>query len=174
MLILKFLNKILKILRSGETPGQIAAGFILGMIPGLTPLWELHNLIVIFLIIVLNVNISMAILSFVMCSGIAYLLDPLFHGFGYWLLVDLEFLNGFWTYLYNFPVLALSHFNNTVVIGSLVGSLLLAYPVYLLVKKGVVLYRERIDAKVQNWKIVQVVKSSKLYSIYEKIESFRD
>ena len=48
MLIFRFLAKLLKILRSAATPGQISGGFILGMIMGLPPFWSLHNLVVLF------------------------------------------------------------------------------------------------------------------------------
>ncbi len=170
MFILQFFAKLLKILRSAASPGQIAGGFILGMIIGLTPMMSLHNLIVLFLIVILNVNMAMAIFSFGIFSGVAYLLDPLFHSFGYFLLADLTSLKGFYTSLYNIPVIALSRFNNTVVMGSLVTSIILLIPVYLLTIKGVNYYRENIDPKFQKWKIVQVVKGSKFYSIYEKVK----
>ena len=173
MILFKLLNKLLKALRSAASPGQIAGGFILGMILGLTPFWSLHNLLVVLLIIILNVNISMAIFSFLLFSGIAYLLDPLFHSLGYWLLVDVTALKGLWTSLYNILVIPLTRYNNTIVLGSLVCSLVLLLPAFIFVKKGVVLYREKIDAKVQQWKIVKIVKSSKIYSVYEKIRDFR-
>jgi uncharacterized protein (TIGR03546 family) len=174
MIILRYLAKLLKILRDGATPAQIAGGFALGMIIGLTPVMSLHNLVVLLLLIFLNVNLSMAILSFTFMSGLAYLFDPWFHSIGYFLLVDIASLNGMWTWLYNVPVLALSRFNNTVVLGSLVVSLILFVPVWLLVKAGVIAYREHIDARMQKWKIVQVVKGSKLYNWYEKLKAIGD
>lgn len=174
MIFIKLLGKLLKALSSDASPGQIAGGFVLGMILGLTPFWSLHNLIVILLIILIRVNISMAIFSFLIFSGIAYLFDPLFHSLGYVILVDATFLHGFWVALYNLPLLALSNFNNTVVMGSLVVSLVLVFPMYPLTEKGVVFYREQIDAKVKKWKITKLMKSSKIYSIYTKIRKFGD
>ena len=171
MILLKYLARLIKILRSAATPGQIAGGFVLGMILGLTPLWSLHNLLVIILLIILNVNMAVAIFSFGIFSGFAYLLDPLFHNLGYYLLVDVSSLHGLWTTLYNMPIIALSRFNNTVVMGSLVVSILLILPVFLLTKKGVILYREKLESKFQKFKIVQLVKGSKIYSIYEKIKN---
>ncbi|HPG42024.1 MAG TPA: TIGR03546 family protein [bacterium] len=173
MLIIKYLSKLLKLLQSGETPGRLAGGFILGMVMGLTPFWNIHNLIVFILIVIIRVNISMALLAFAVSSGIAYLLDPLFHNLGYWVLVNIESLKGLWTAMYNSPLIALTNFNNTVVMGSLIVSILLLAPVYFLVKWGVVVYREKINAKVQQWKIVQLFKSSKLYTFYEKINDWR-
>ena len=66
MFPLQFIAKLIKILRSGATPAQIAGGFILGMIIGLTPRWSVHNLLIVLIIILINVNISMAIFSFLL------------------------------------------------------------------------------------------------------------
>lgn len=169
MFVLEFIAKLIKILRSEISPNQIAWGFALGMIIGLTPVWSLHNLLVVVLIIILKVNLATAIFSFGIFSGIAYLVDPLFHSFGYYLLVDLQSLNSFYTWLYNVPVLSLSKFNNTVVMGSLISSIILIIPVYFLIKIGVINYREKIDAKIKNWKFIKYIKATKIYSLYEKV-----
>ncbi len=168
---LKLLAKLFKALRSGESPGKLAGGFILGMIIGLTPVSSPHNLIVLIVLIVIPVNLGMAIFSFLLFSGFAYLFDPLFHSLGFWILVDIPALQGLWTTMYNSPVLGLSKFNNTVVMGSLIVSLILLLPMYYATKWLVVYYREHIDAKMQKWKIVQMVKSSKIYGLYEKIRN---
>ncbi|HID38327.1 MAG TPA: TIGR03546 family protein [Calditrichaeota bacterium] len=170
MLVLKFMAKLVKILRSGASPNQIAAGFVLGMIIGLTPLWSLHNLLIVLLLIVFNVNLATAIFSFVLFSGFAYLLDPLFHNFGYYLLVEVAPLRPLWTALYNIPVIALGRFNNTVVMGSLITAIILLVPVFLAVRTFVNIYREKLDPKLQKLKIVQLLKGSKLYGWYERIK----
>ncbi len=174
MLIMKYLAKLLKALTSGESPSQLAGGFILGMIIGLLPGKSLLTLVVIVLILIINVNVSMAILGFIVFSAFAFFLDPLFHNIGYWLLVNIDALKGVWTSMYNIPVVALTRFNNTVVLGAFFSSLLLLAPVYLLTKVGVVQYREKIHERVLKLKIVQVVKSSKFYSIYENVNRWRD
>jgi len=175
---LEFIAKLIKILRSEISPNQISAGFILGMMLGLTPFWSLHNLIIILLILLLKVNIATAIFSFGIFSAIGYLLDPVFHNLGFYLLVDVKSMHGIWSALYNFPVIALSKYNNTVVMGSFVMSLVLLLPVFILVRKGVISYRENIDVKIkekmQKWKILQIIKSSKIYSLYQKIKSLGD
>ena len=171
---LEILAKIVKILRSAASPNQIAAGIVFGMIIGLTPFWTLHNIVLIILLIILNINIGSAIFAFVIFSGIGYLADPVFHSLGYFILVDLAFLKGLWTTLYNVPVIALSKYNNTVVMGSLVVSLILTIPIFFLIKRGVIYYRENIDNKMQKWKIVKIVKGSKIYTFYEKIRKLGD
>ena len=171
---IEILAKLVKILRSAASPNQIAAGFVIGMVIGLTPFWTLHNLVLIIILIILNINIGTAIYSFILFSAIAYLADPLFHHIGYFLLVDMESLKNLWTFLYNLPFVALSRYNNTVVMGSLVIALLLTVPMYFLAKSGIIYYRENIDKKMQKWKIVQAVKGSKIYSFYEKIKNLGD
>ena len=171
---IELLAKLVKILRSAASPNQIAAGFLIGMIIGLTPFWTLHNIILIIILIILNINIGAAMYSFVLFSAIAYLADPLFHHFGYFLLVDMVSLKTLWTFLYNFPLVALSRYNNTVVMGSLAVSIIIALPMFFLAKSGVVSYRENIDQKMQKWKIVQAVKGSRIYSFYEKLKNLGD
>jgi len=171
---IELLAKLIKILRSGASPNQIAAGFVIGMIIGLTPFWTLHNVILIVVLILLNINIATALYSFVLFSAVAYLADPLFHAFGYFLLVDVSSLKNLWTFLYNFPVIALSRYNNTVVAGSLAVSIILILPMFFVAKSGVKYYREHIDQKMEKWKIVKAIKGSKLYSVYEKIKNLGD
>ncbi|MEJ2054115.1 MAG: TIGR03546 family protein [Calditrichaceae bacterium] len=166
---LEILAKLFKILRAEDTPNQIASGFFLGMIIGLTPFLTVHNFIIIFLIAILKVNIGAAVFSFALFSGLAYLFDPLFHSLGYYILVDMTSLKGFFTTLFNIPIIALSRYNNTVVMGSLVVSIILIVPAFFFAKYFVFYYREHLDARLQKLKIVQVVKGSKFYRIYEKI-----
>jgi len=173
MFPLQFIGKLITILHSGASPAQIAGGFILGMIVGLTPFWSLHNLAVLLVIIILNVNIAISIASFALFSLFAYLLDPIFHSFGYFLLVDLTFLQGFYTTLYNIQPIALSRFNNTVVMGSLATSLILLIPVFVMVKNGVLKYRETVLARFEKLKVVKAIKGTKIYGWYAKYAEWR-
>jgi uncharacterized protein (TIGR03546 family) len=144
------------------------------MIIGLTPVMSLHNLVIVFLMIIFEVNIAMTIFSFAIFSGFAYLLDPVFHDLGYYLLVNVAFLKGMWTSFYNTPVIALSRFNNTIVMGSLAASLILVLPTYILGKQFVLVYRTKLDPYIEKLKIVKIIKSSKIYELYEKISNWRD
>lgn len=170
--IMRYFAKLLSALASEASPGQIAGGIILGMIIGLTPFFSLHNLLIVILILILKVNMGMALLSFTIFSGVAYLADPLFHSFGVWLL-ELESMQQIWTNMYNNEWWALTNFYNTVVIGSFVTAVILSIPAYPLLKYGVLQYRKHIHAKVQQWKIVQAFKSTKFYSIYETVSRMR-
>ena len=54
--ILKLIQSIIKTLHSDGTPGQVGAGIALGSALGLTPLVEVHNLVVFALLLMLNVS----------------------------------------------------------------------------------------------------------------------
>ena len=98
--MLDMLAKLLKALNAEGSPTQISLGFAAGLMVGLTPLWSLHNLVLVFLVFVLRINLSAFFLSFAVFSGIAYLADPIMDKVGEALLTT-PALNGLWTTLYN-------------------------------------------------------------------------
>ena len=169
MFWLKIVRDFFKILREGQSPAQVAGGFALGSIVGLSPSLTLQGLLVWLVIFALNVNLAAAFLAFTLFSLFAWLLDPLFHLLGYTILVDLSSLRDLWTALYNAPIAPLTRFNNTVVMGSFVASMLLAVPIYAGMKRFVVAYRKHIGSKVEKWKLYQIIKKSALVRWYERI-----
>lgn len=171
---LELIGKILKVLRSNESPNQIAAGFILGMILGFTPFFSLINALIIFTVIIINVNISAAILAYLVFTGVVYLADPLLHDLGYWLLVNVAFLKPLWTFFYHAPIIPYSSYNNTVYLGSLIIGILLIYPVFKAVKTFIINYRAKYEKRVQNWKWIKAIKASKIYSMYDRLKFLGD
>lgn len=172
MFWIQILSNFIKILRAGQTPRQVAGGFVLGSIAGLSPVLTLQGLFIWFVIFVLDVNLSAASLAFLMFALFAYVFDPLFHQLGYFLLVEVDALRGLWTTLYNAPIAPLTRFNNTLVLGSLVGAILLSPAVYIGVRRFVVAYRTYIGARVESWKIYQVLSRNTLVRWYQKIRDF--
>jgi len=175
MLPIQLVSKFIKILRSAASPSQIAGGFILGFLLGMSPsLLSLLNLFIILLIIILNVNLATALFAFALFSAFAYLMDPVFHSLGFALLVDVEGLKSFWAFLYNAPFVPFTRFNNTVVMGSLSISLVLLFPLYYFTKRFVVTYREKYEPRVKTWKWVKLLKSSQIYQMYERLKFLGD
>lgn len=169
MFWLKLVANFIKILREGQTPAQVAGGFALGSILGLSPMFTLQGLLVWLVILVLDVNLSAATLSLLVFSLIAFIFDPVFHYLGYLLLVDVEGLKGIWTTLYNAPIAPLTRFNNTVVMGSFVCALILFTPVYFGMKKFVIAYRSHVGKRIEKMKIYQVISKSWIVQTYQRI-----
>ena len=163
----------IRLLHSETDPRQISLGFALGMIPGFTPFKSLHNLVVLFALFFFRVNIGAAMLAWAVFSILAFALDPLFHRFGLFLLTGVTSLQGLWTALYNAPLVPYTRFNNSVLMGSLIFSLLAFYPVYWGGNLMVVKYRETVMERLNRLKIVQVFRASDLYKWYSRYSKLK-
>jgi uncharacterized protein (TIGR03546 family) len=164
---------LIRLIHSETDPRQISLGFALGMIPGLTPFMSLHNILVLLILLFVRANIGAAILSWAVFSILAFALDPLFHRFGLFLLTGVDPLQGLWTALYNAPLVPYTNFNNTVLMGSLIFSLLAFYPVYWGGRVMVVKYRETVMERLNRLRIVHVFRASSLYKWYSRYSKLR-
>lgn len=168
MLFLKFLQAIVKALNSEGTPGQVAAGIAFGAALGLTPLANLHNLLIVLLVLILNVSMAGFSLGWLVFTPIGFLLDPLFDAIGNALLGN-EGLQPLWTSMANAPAVPFTNFNNTVVLGSLLFWVLAWVPIFLLFRYGVRRYRETLFERLKQTRLFQVVKASSLYRVYDML-----
>jgi uncharacterized protein (TIGR03546 family) len=171
MFWLQLLKNFIQILRSGQTPRQIAGGFALGAAVGLMPFLTLQGLLLWLVIFILDVNLSAAFLSLTLFALVAYLVDPLLHTLGYFFLTDIASLHALWTSLYNAPIAPLTRFNNTIVMGSFLCSFILFLPIYFGMKRFVLAYRAHLGATIEKWKIYQLISTSAPVRWYEKIKN---
>src|SRR5690554_5560137 len=170
--MLGMLAKLLKALNSETSPWSLAWGVALGMVLGLTPLLSLHNLLVIFAVLALRINLSFFLISFTLSSGLAYLLDPAFNYAGELLLTSPKLL-ATWQVLYDMPLARLAQFNHTITLGSAVVALALLVPVLLLTYFMVVNYRSHIQLRISRLPIVNVIKGTKFWSLYQKASNVK-
>jgi uncharacterized protein (TIGR03546 family) len=154
-------------LQGGDEPRHIAAGFALGAAWGLIPKGNLLGVLFLALFFLLRVDKGMAVLSMVVFTPVAYLLDGLAHGLGRSLLAC-GFLRPLWTALYDLPIVPLTRFNNTVVLGNLVLGALLYIPLYLAFLRFVHAYRARYKERVDRWPVVRFVKGLGWYQTYQR------
>ena len=82
------------------------------------------------------------------------------------LVVDVQSLRPLWTAWDNIPGLALTNFNNTVVLGSVVAWLLLFLPIFFLARFGVLRYRATVGARVRQSRFYKALQASQLYNVY--------
>ena len=169
--MLRLLAKTLKVLNSETDPGQISLALVLAMIMGFTPFFSPHNLVVLFLVLLLRANLSSFILGILLFGSAAYILDPVFHRTGL-LLLTADPLAGFWTSIYNTLPGRLDRINNTIVAGSLVISLLLAVPAFFFFNLLIRKYRERVMEWVEKSRIAQALKANRFYRIYQSVSSW--
>lgn len=164
--LIKLIQSIIKTLHSAGTPGQVAAGMALGSALGLTPLMNLHNLVVFSLLVLLNVSFGGGMLGWMLFVPVGFLLDPLFDLIGRQLL-EAGSLRSLWTGWANAPILAYTNFNNTVVLGSVVGWAVLAVPIFFAARYGVARYRATIGERVRQSRFYKAVTASQVYNVYK-------
>jgi uncharacterized protein (TIGR03546 family) len=169
--MLKLLANLLRVLNSESNPGQISLAFCLAMVAGLTPFWSLHNLLVLLLVLLIRVNLSAFLVVLMFFSGVAYLLDPLFHRIGLAVLTA-DSLEGLWTSFYHSTLWRIERFNNTIVMGSLSFSLVVFIPLYLLLNLGIIRYRAHVLAWVERTRLMQILKASRFYSLYQSVSGW--
>jgi uncharacterized protein (TIGR03546 family) len=164
--LLKLIQSIIKTLHSAGTPGQVAAGMALGSALGLTPLMNLHNLVIFSLLVLLNVSFGGGMLGWMLFVPFGFLFDPVFDAIGLRLLTA-PGLRPLWTDLTNTPFVPYTGFNNTVVLGSFVAWLVLALPIFFGARYGVAKYRATIGERVRQSRFYRAVTASQVYNLYK-------
>jgi uncharacterized protein (TIGR03546 family) len=164
--LLKLIQSLIKTLHSAGTPGQVAAGMALGSALGLTPLMNLHNLVIFSLLVLLNVSFGGGMLGWMLFVPIGFLFDPLFDSLGLQLLTAAG-LRPWWTDWTNTPILPFTNFNNTVVLGSFVAWLVLAVPIFFAARYGVAKYRATVGERVRQSRFYKALTASQAYNLYK-------
>lgn len=164
--LLKLIQSIIKTLHSEGTPGQVALGIALGSVLGLSPLMNVHNLIVFSAIVLLNVSFGGGMLGWALFVPVGFLLDPVFDRIGASLL-GAPSLRPLWTSWYNTPLVPYTNFNNTVVLGSVVAWLVLLVPIFFAARWAVARYRATIGERVRRSKLYKAVTASRVYNWYK-------
>jgi uncharacterized protein (TIGR03546 family) len=164
--MIKMLLKLFKALNSNASPWQLAFAIAFGLIVGLSPFYSLHNLLILLIVCVVRINMSAFFLSIIFFTGVAYMVDSQAIKLGESLLTNPEYYS-FWTQLYQNDIWRLTHFNHTLTLGSLVISLILFIPVAVLSKFLITTYRQQFMAWVSRLKVVEMLKTNKLFAIYK-------
>ena len=164
-LLLRLVQKLIATLNSDGTPAQVGAGIAVGTVFGLTPLLNLHNLVILAAVLLFRVSLPAVTLGWMVSVPLGFVLDPVFDALGERLLATLA-LVPMWRTVTNAPVLALFNLNNTVLLGSLVAWAIAAVPLYFLARWGVARYRATIYARLQRMRVYRAVRASKVYNVY--------
>lgn len=170
-LILKQIFAFLKLLNSETGTNQIATGIAAGFILGMTPFFSLQSILIFLLVLFFRIQIGAVFVSAFFFAFIAYLLDPVFHSVGQAVLTA-NGLQELFTTLYNMPIVPLTRFNNTIVMGSGVVAFALSPFVFFIAKYLVQKYRATVVARFKQtkfWKAIQATSLYKWYYTYDQL-----
>jgi len=163
--MLTLLAKLFSALNSESSIRQIALAIALGFIVGLSPLFTLHNIVILFFVMLIRVHLGSFILAVGFFSGLSYLLSPFIVMLGEWLLTSSSLFDLF-TALYQSTLFKLAHWHNTYTLGAFVLGCVLAIPLYFFSKIIIEKYRTHIMEFFEKLRIVQALKASKFYRLY--------
>lgn len=123
-------------------------GLCLGLTPRATPQW-----VVLFLMVfLLRVDLLVTFFTFFSALLVSDWLSPLFHAVGMAVLVKTPALHGFFRTLYHAPLFPYLHFNNTVVMGAFLSTILLIPLTYVSAHLFLKVFRDRIrDLVLRNY-----------------------
>lgn len=170
-LILKQIFAFLKMLNSETGHNSLAAGVAAGFILGMSPMLSLQSLLVLICIFVFRIQMGAAFLAAFFFAFIAWILDPMFHGLGSSIL-EMSALEPLFTAMYNMPLVPLTRFNNSIVMGAGVLAILLSPVIYFLSLYLILKYRSTVLAWIKQtkfWKAVQATSIYNWYYSYEKL-----
>lgn len=154
--MLVFFIKLFKAINSNSHPGEIAhavcCGMILGFLPKDNALWYIITVFCLFL----RIHKGAFVIFTLLFSLLAPLLDPLFDTIGYWFLT-LDFFRPTFSFLLDIPFVGFTKFNNTIVAGSILSSIVLYIPVYWLTRLFIKEWRTFLLPIVRKTKLVKML-----------------
>lgn len=170
-LLLKQIFNFLKLLNSDTGTNQLAAGLSLGLILGFSPFISIQTFIVLAIIFVFRVQIGAAFLAAFFFKFVAFMVDQPAHHLGKAVL-ESEGLRPLFTTMYNIPLVPMTRFNNTIVMGSMIVSVLLLPFAYFGFKVLIFKYRATVVARFKGtkfWKGFTATKFYNWYATYDKL-----
>jgi uncharacterized protein (TIGR03546 family) len=155
-MFVKWIAALIVAVNANSRAGEVAAGISFALLLALIPSGNLLWITLFIITFLLKINLAGELLFLALFKLIAPLTDRLLERLGAFVLSQPFLLDGF-TAAYNLPLLPLSRFNNTIVMGGLVAGVLLWVPVFLLFRQLVIVYRRRLRDKIAGSKLVKAL-----------------
>jgi uncharacterized protein (TIGR03546 family) len=132
------LRAFVRALVASNSPEQLAVGFTLGMMVGFVPKANLIALSLFVLVFSIRCNKGFALVAAVLFTCVATWTDPFTHKLGM-MVLSMPSMQVNYASMFALPLGPWWGFHNTVVVGSLLLGLYIAYPVYSLVSRTLAL-----------------------------------
>ncbi len=169
-LILQQIFNFFKLLNSETGHNQIAAGIAFGLVLGLSPTLSLQTFFVFLIIFLFRVQAGAAFLSAFFFKFVGYALDPIADPIGRRVL-EQPGLRPLFIELYNMPLVPLTRFNNSIVMGSGVLALALFPVMFVLCRLLILKYRTTIVARLKGTKLWKAFAATAFYKWFNTYQS---
>lgn len=156
MLFIRLFYRFIALFQSHATHQGLALGICAGMLYGLSPINSIHFWIFVALFFLIKINLASTLLSTAFFSLVSYLGKPAFFIVGDFLF-NKKSLIGLWNWLYELPIFPYSNFYVPQVLGKLLVSAILVFPLYLASLKLIKI----LEPMTYHW-----WRTTKLYMLY--------
>jgi len=168
-LLLKQLFAFFRLLNSDTATNQLAAGLALGVVLGFSPILSLQALLVIFCCFFFRIQLGAAFLSAFFFKFVAFVFDPVSDALGK-VALEAPSLRPLFVSLYNMPLVPMTRFNNSIVMGSGLIAFILVIPLFFVFKRLIIKYRATVVARYKQTKIWKAWAGTSFYNWYLKYE----
>ena len=171
--MIREIAKLIRVLNSETAPINISLALCFGMVVGFTNMMSVHNLIILFIVLLFRVNLSAFLIGSILFKSLSFLLNGAFHKIGFALLTS-ELYWDIGTYLYNITFWKFDRVHNTVIAGGIVVAIIGFVPLLILLNFIIKKYRKHILKYARSTKLAKAIMSSDFYHYYKKISGLRD
>lgn len=168
-LLLKQLFSFFQMLNSETGKNQLASGLAFGLFLGFAPFLSLQTLLVLVLVFFFRIQLGAAFLSAFFFKFVAFLIDPVADFLGRSVL-ESEGLRPLFTAMYNMPLVPLTRFNNSIIMGSFIVSAILVIPSFFIFRILIDKYRATFVARFKQTKVWKAFAATKVYGLYAKYQ----
>lgn len=166
-LLLKQIFAFFRLLNSETGTNQLAAGLACGLILGFSPILSIQSFLVLFVVFFFRIQMGAAFISAFFFKFVAFLFDPLADQLGR-VVLEAPSLRPLFIQMYNMPLVPLTRFNNSIVMGSGLVGFILVIPAFFIFKKLVIKYRLTVVARMKGTKLWKAFAATKIYGWYNK------
>lgn len=164
-LLLKQIFAFFRMLNSETGTNQLASGLTMGLFLGFSPFLSLQTFLILFVLLFFRIQIGAAFLGAFFFKFIAFITDPLADLLGRWVL-ESDSLRSLWVTLYNMPLIPMTRFNNSIIMGSFLVALALSIPAFFVFKFLIEKYRNTVVTRFKRSKLWKAFTATKFYNWY--------
>ncbi len=168
-LLLKQIFAFFRLLNSETGTNQLASGLACGLILGFSPFLSIQTFLILILVFFFRIQMGAAFLAAFFFKFVAFLFDPAADQLGRAVL-ETPSLRPLFTEMYNMPLVPMTRFNNSIVMGSMIVGLILVIPAFFVFRSLILKYRVTVVARFKGTKIWKSFAATKVYNWYNKYQ----
>jgi len=143
--------KLFKELNSATSEKMLTLAIIFAMFSGFLPSTSVISVLILIIVFILNIPIGIYLIVTALFASLAFILDPVFSSIGFSIL-QIQGLHGIFSSMFDNTLLLWTDFNYTTTMGSLIVALLASIPLYFILNKTFVKYKQNMQEKFENSK----------------------